>query len=380
MTRRRSATALPVARGARVLLAVALGGPLLVGCDESWIDELPEPFWENEDFRVATAVDGPICSATLDFQAGFVDRLQEVFGQPRDGRRFTYYVLPEEFFEDGICGEKRGCYSDRILVADVLLNLHELVHAIVDAAIGRSHPFLNEGIAEVFRDRHLGAFPVPFALSLQEALEEDPKHSPHAGDVYARSGHFMAYVLDVHGPDVAAEMLDLARPGDSSAALRAALGAATGLGFDELAADYASYPECTNRQYRWPIMECSFSTTAWNGCAWEVHVPVDCGLEGALGPRDGEVWTVRVVDIPAEADYRLVTFGDPAERAYVEVGGCTVGCAPGKYLRIEQGTTVEAHLSAGLHYVSLVRSEVQPGRSGVRIEPVDSAETTGCAP
>jgi len=359
---------------------MALGGQPLTSCGDSRLEALPEPFWDNEDYRLATDVEGPICGGTLDFQAGFVDRLQDVFGQPRDDRRFTYYALSDEFFARGLCGGVGGCYADGILLSPVLLNLHELVHAVLGLAQGPTHRFVSEGIAEVFRDRYGGALPIPPDLSLQEAIAGAWSDPEQKANLYARSGHFLAYVMDVHGVPAALDLYRLADPKTSEDVLRPAIEAATGLTMEELAADYATYPECTNYEYRWPIMECSLSPTEWHGCAWQVHASVDCGSADVIGPRAGGMWTVRVLDVPVEGDYQVTTFGDPAEIAYVEIGGCAVGCAPGKYLTIALGRTVVAHLSAGPHYVSLVRGQDRPGLSGVRIEAAGDAETPGCVP
>ncbi|WP_143140731.1 hypothetical protein [Nannocystis exedens] len=359
---------------------MALGGQGVQGCSESWLESLPEPSWDNADFSFATDVEGPICGGTLDFQAGFVDRLQELFGQPRDGRRFTYYALSDDFFAQWPCGEAKGCYRDGILLDQFLVDLHELVHPVLNLAHGPARRFVGEGLAEVFRDRHGGVLPLSSEIGLLEAIARDWSDADELASLYARAGHFFAYVLDVHGPSVALDVYRSADPGESAEAFQAALERATGFTMDELVADYEAYPECPNREFRWPVMECSLAPSAWSGCAWQAHALIDCGLTDVMGPRAGEMWTVRVIDVPADGDYRIYTFGDPAERAYVEIGGCTVGCSPDKYWIVEHGQTEVVHLSAGPHYVSLVRSEDRPGLSGVRIEFADNAETSGCAP
>ncbi|MCY0991979.1 hypothetical protein OV203_32880 [Nannocystis sp. ILAH1] len=360
-------------------LAMVLGGQGIQGCSESWLDSLPEPVWDNPDYSFATDIEGPICGGTLDFQAGFVDRLQELFGQPRGGRRFTYYALSDDFFARRPCGDANGCYRDGILLDRFLLDLHELVHPVLNLAHGPARRFVGEGLAEVFRDRHGGVLPLSSEMGLQEAIAHDWDDSEELASLYARSGHFFAYVLAVHGLSAALDVYRSADPADSAEAFRAALEHATGFTMDELVADYEAYPECTNSEFRWPVMECSLAPSPWSGCAWQAHALIDCGLADVMGPRAGEMWTVRMLEIPADGDYHVTTFGDPAEWAYVEIGGCTVGCAPDKHWFVEQDRVEVVHLSAGPHYVSLVRSDDRPGLSGVRIEPADP-EASGCAP
>ncbi|MBL9103258.1 MAG: hypothetical protein JNL82_20095 [Myxococcales bacterium] len=344
------------------LLALALLGGGSCG-DAS--GNLPPVVWGDEHYLYATDVEEPVCAATLRRQGEFAAGLADVlFGPPDPPRKFIYYVLDERSFLDAACPDGSGCYTSGRIFSREPLHLHEIVHAVNDLSIGASHPFFGEGIAEVFRDRYLG--PQEIRSSLGEGLQSAAEKLPD--DQYVRAGHFMAYILDTYGETTTLDLLTQTRPGQTGAQLEDILADVTGLPYEQLAADYAAYPLCNNRSYRWPITECASAPPPWSECQLEISVDVDCTVSDALGPREDEVWITRTLAIPDNGVYGFSTFGDTATQAYVELGRCTVGCKQGgSYVRFELEEEQDLALEAGQYYLSFVRGSSEPGTLGVRV-------------
>jgi len=344
-------------RGARAvpLALVSLG--IFSACSDDAL-VLPEVSWSSEDFDFATDREYPLCGGTLNFQQRFVDLAQDLFGEPVDGQKFTFYLFSPVTFNKWIGSEWIGLYDgDGRIFAKEIPNHHEVTHAVVDLAIGRSHTFFNEGIAEVFRDRY-GSNRAPGAAGLEEGLEYDEKLP---GSRYGRAGHFMSYALDVHGSDAVSVLLALARPGDPPDMLKADIAEAFGMPYEDVAADYADYPLCAHEISRWPITECAAGALIDEiDDGWFIDADLDCSREDMIGARYAENWTVNTIEVKSAGSYRVsvsVSGGD-GDFAFVELGHCSPGCAPDKGLKIKNGEMQTVVLRQGRYHVSSVGAGV----------------------
>lgn len=328
-------------------------------------DALPPIVWEGEHFFYATNIERPLCASTLEKQDELTALLQGILGAPEMGRKYVYYEMTEEEFATGPCPEAGGCYNpSRGIFSPAIFNIHEIVHAVNDLSKGLSHSFFSEGVAEVFRDRYGGVREIQHSVS--EGLAASSKDFPY--DMYGRAGHFAAYLFDTFGEDTVVELLAHTRRDQSADELHRALETATGLPYAQLLADYAEYPECDNLSYRWPVLECASPPSPWTGCAWETTVTVGCESDGVIGPRSGEIWTSRTVEVPNHGVYYVTVLGDPDASAFVEFARCDVGCSSSGYFRFEPGDVMkEVVLDSGLFHVTLVRGEDAPGELGFRI-------------
>lgn len=335
--------------GLPALTTFGLGALLACGGEVT----LPEVSWSSEDFAFATEDISPLCGGTLDYQQRFVDLAQEIFGQPASGRKFVFYNLFEDELVQFCPPEFTGCYREGSIFSTIIPDHHEVTHAVVDLAIGRPHPFFSEGIAEVFRDRAGGARS-PGMMTVEEGLEFDGVHAALPSQLYARAGHFMSYVVTVHGQDATLELLRRARPGDSVDELHDDLEAALGLEFVELMADYASYSDCSSAEYRWPITECTGSPLLAKHGVWNIVEDLDCERSDVIGPRVGEQWTVRTIDVPAPGKYRMTVTASERAGALVELGHCSPGCAVDKGIELAANTQSSIDLRAGRYHVTMV--------------------------
>jgi hypothetical protein len=113
--------------------------------------------------------------------------------------------------------------------------------------------------------------------------------------------------------------------------VEAALGADFAGGFSELQAEYAATPTCAQAAYRNTEAMCGVAVPLFDHClpGEDISVDVDVVCEGddVLGPRDGEIWTYRTLDIEnAGTYYVLAVAGMKAQADGIELERCEGGC------------------------------------------------------
>lgn len=353
----------------RSVLAVLV---TLLACHEEG-PHLPDVSWSSEDFDFATDFDPEkLCGGSLQFQQQFVDLAQNVIGEPSERRKFTFYLFNAKTAYE-LLPDRFGLYNDGNVYAEAVPDNHEVTHAIVDLSFGTSHPFFNEGIAEVFRDRSAYDH-APVAMGVLAGLEYDGVEEKLPGSLYGSAGHFMSYLVEVHGLEAAVALLERARPGDPPELLQEIIASELGTPHLDLLADYADYPSCTHHTFRWPITECAHGAPidAADG-KWTIDADLDCRRDDVLGTRVGEVWTARTLEIPEVGTYRLSVSGSDEDSAFVELGHCSPGCAPDKGLVVRAGETRDLTLRAGRYYLNSVAIRVESGHLLTRIEATEAA-------
>ncbi len=341
---------------------------LLAGCEAEESSVLPEVSWASEYFEFATHDDDPLCGGTLLFQQRFVDLAQEMFGEPVGGQKFIYYTLNLRVFEE-LLGNIGGAYFQGRIFTKSVPDLHEVTHAVVDLSIGQSHPFSNEGIAEVFRERY-PSYRYPHG-TVEDGIALDGADGKLPTDLYGRAGHFISYGLDVHGVDATVALLTSARPGDPPESLRASIALAFGMSYEEVLADYAEYPLCPQSEFRWPITECDVGSRipAVNG-GWFFDMEVDCSKETVIGPRVSEFWSVYTLDVPEGGDYVVTVFGEEGDFGRVSVNHCSPGCAPDRDLEVQIRKSEVVTLRGGRYQLTTIAGHVESGHLQARIDPV----------
>ncbi len=332
---------------------------------------LPVVSWSSEDFNFATDLDpeDPLCGGTLAFQQRFVDEIQAFFGEPSDGRKFTYYLFNLNSFDELLGDDVDGVYGDGRVYAKAIPDLHEVTHAVVDLSMGNSHPFFNEGIAEVFRDRYGGG--IISGRSVEDGLQYDGIARKLPADLYGRAGHFMSYAVEMQGIEATVALLVRARPGDLPEKLHADVEEAFGLPYQVVLADYAEYPRCRQEEFRWPVAECAAGAfVAANHGVWTIDADLNCLRNDVLGPRVSEDWTLRTFEVTRTGLYTVSVSGDDGDFTFVELGHCSPGCASDKGVKIKAGESQEIPLRPGRYHLTSVGPHKKSGRLTTRIEPV----------
>jgi hypothetical protein len=301
-------------------VGVVLGAA--AGCGDD--PPLPPIVWEGEHLRFGTDADETmLCAGTMPYLDGAVGYLGEVFDRP--GTRVNYFWLPDG--TDAYCAnDGDGCAYERRVFSRHTIHQHELVHAI--RWPHNLYLPLEEGLAEAFGD-DWNRFPVQGDI---RDLLEDPRENGYIpGPGYGLAAHFVSYLHAEHGLETLTE-LDAATDYEQSYA-----GAATafervyGQPLDEVIDAYeADYPRCDQPTFRDKGYDCSRNVVEAPteiGQKLRVTIPLSCDDPAVLGPRLGERWTTRTLDITVAGRYRVS--GRPLENApfeFVEISRCDISC------------------------------------------------------
>jgi hypothetical protein len=287
----------------------------------------PEPppiVWEGEHVRFGTDADESLlCAGTLPYLDGAVGYLGELFGRP--GARVDYYWLPEgtdTYCPDGV----DGCANDNGTFSRFTIHQHELVHAVRWPS--RLHLPLEEGLAEAFGD-DWDRFEVQG--DIRELLEDPTGNGYLPGPGYGLAAHFVSYLRADYGLSTLTELDRRTDYDQSYAAAAAAFEQVYGQPLDEVIDAYETeYPRCDQPTLRDKGYDCSrniIDAPTEIGERVTVVIPLSCDDSAVLGPRLGQRWTTRTLDVKVAGRYRVN--GRPLENApfdFVEISRCDISC------------------------------------------------------
>lgn len=298
----------------------------LIGC-EGAAEEAPDVVWRGTHLEYAPQEHAePLCAGTLPYMDRYVelaaDRMAVELGAP------VLYVHGSPHDESMCDHGAVGCTTPGGRVYSRLApHEHELIHG-ARSFEGFSYPFFEEGVAELFGDdAHLPGRGAPEGDLLEGIRIADPED----GYWYPRMGHFMAYLYDRHGQEVAAELLREAGWSSSVRAANKVLELVTGMPIEELLADYETESVCDQAHYRYPVFPCDAPEALRLRCngkdAVRIEESLDCADATTLGPRLGEIWKYVAFEVPSDGDY---TFSRAAssivEGALIQIKECSSRC------------------------------------------------------
>lgn len=328
-------------------------GSVLGACSEPSVRELPAVSWEGENLRVATDVETPMCGGTAPYMDRLLGALGEQLGATPPGSPI-YYLLDGDLDEyDTPCvPEAYGCSDSTAAYTHIAPFDHELVH-LARSAIGFSYPLIEEGAAEYWGDDADVRGPLQGGV-----LDFDGEGALFPFPLYPRAGHFVAYLVNVHG-DAAFEDLSLQTSFDTTLdEFRGVVRDVYGQELDELVTDYeASYPECPQREYRAAFGECTFAP-ARPLCDSDGPLVVrrrfSCGDEDVLGPRLGRQWTTIPIELESDGLLGFVFEANPATDVELTVRKCGGGCPPSMVGPLEPSETLrQAPFTAGSYVIEI---------------------------
>lgn len=287
---------------------------------------LPSISWEGEHLRVATDVEAPLCGGTAPYMDRLLGALGEQLGATRPSRP-TYYLLDGELPEyDTPCeADAYGCSDGAAAYTRIAPMDHEIVH-LARSAIDFSYPLIEEGAAEYWGDDAEIRGPLQ-----GDVLDIASRGSEFPFALYPRAGHFVAYLIDAHGE---AAFDELSRRTSFESSLGEFQDAVVGVYGEELEAlveDYeASYPECSQREYRAALGDCAFAPARplcdEPGGTLRIQRHFACGDDDVLGPRLGRLWTTIPVELPIEGLVGLTFTASPAADVQLTLRRCGGGC------------------------------------------------------
>lgn len=365
------------------VLGVALCVVTTAACEDVHEEPLPAIAWEGEHLRAGGDLDS-VCGGNLVYMDALIGALQQQLATPGNGLVDYYYYGADsgELPLSGRCksGESEGLVActneNQEVFSRVIPQEHELVHA-VHAEVGFSHPFLEEGLAEFLGDDARGPGRGEPEGNPAEAIESSSDGSLPLG-YYALAGHFVAFLDTEMGTSAAMDLIDTVDFGASAEEVEAALGADFAGGFSELQAEYAATPTCAQAAYRNAEAMCGVAVPLFDHCLPDEDISVDvdvvCEGDDVLGPRDGEIWTYRTLDIEnAGTYYVLAVAGTKAQADGIELKRCEGGCGSPPILVDIYDDVVEEPVDEVPFPVEV---ELEAGRYLVRItRPVDEAAT-----
>lgn len=305
---------------------------------------LPEPSWRGENVEVGASVDlDATCRGSLEYVDAYVGALTDLLGTTRDGPVEVYWLA------DGAdaygCDAERGtgCSFGHRALSQIFPMEHELVHAVAEDLGARpsSHPLLEEGLA-----MHVGDdFPLDWGRSgsIREVLDDIDALGYVPPDGYATAASFVAYLVRDFGWEPVLELVRVSAYGDSRGELNDAVERNLGRTLAQVADafDAAGYA-CDPFRARDATISCDLSLPTSVPCGDDLLLRtgiaaaagLECGDEGVIGPKLGQLWQSFVFEVPVAGEY--VAFAasldpedetaDVARHAWIVIESCAAGC------------------------------------------------------
>jgi hypothetical protein len=258
----------------------------------------------------------PVCRGTLDDLDRYVDTIARLLDIGVDQRTTVYWynehaagALADDGVSCDMCSSVStcGCYAGNGVVhANFRILHHELVHAVVSPAWGRSDIVFEEGIAVGLDRDEMRTSGARFVHSLLT----DERPTEVAGGMQHGGGHFTRWLLDRYGPATLRELFSPRLDGSSTKEeVFAAVEEVFGMPFEQLEAEYfATAPTI----YPAPGLCDGLVDIPWSDDRWELRVAADCDAPHVIGPLDVDATkppdepapmaVVVTVDVPAELD------------------------------------------------------------------------------
>lgn len=300
------------------LVFVSLLSPACVGSD----DVVPERPTVGPDFDVryqtkyvdiAPSFNQPICQGSLseiDTHIEAVAGLLDIDVQERM-KMFWY----SENAAGAVVGNEEiclwcsgcgGCFEGTAMHVNLLSLHHELVHAIVVPAWGRTDRLFEEGVAYGLDRGSQSVYSVMTNHAPMELVGSD-----HFG-----GGHFARWLIDRYGATKFSEMFEpRLNLGSTSDEVFAAVEDVYGMTFEELQSEYFDTAPTIHPM---PGLCDGLLEVPWNADRWELDVDADCNAPHMFGPNDaGSMFVVAVVDIPAELNGQAVATWIPSNESAV---------------------------------------------------------------
>lgn len=302
----------------------------------------------------------------------FIEETAASLGVAPPTGKIGYTWIPSRIttVEDRPCDDgpkRRDCVvgtDDPVHVyTELLEDYHLLVHAVSRAAVGPSHPLLEEGLARYLGDGGDDNYKPDFPAGFKAMLGRGPvpDYAPYAL-------HYVGSLLEVHGVEkfkelmrrmpVAGDVVDLAQ------AHLAVYG-------EELDAALAGMDVPIRGQLEFP---CEGETLAWTGGAdLDVTLRGECGDGYFYGAGSVEGYPAFyknfILDVPTPGVYemRVEATGDAAVPAVAGAYGCA---GQGDIIGAESGSPSSGRLEAGRHLLILGFPQVAEPKGEARLQLV----------
>lgn len=328
---------------------------------------------------VAAGDDLILCGGTLTHMDEFVARLSAEFGivAPTGSERLLFqWVSPEAYPAVASCPEVSiGCFhfeSGRIVAKEAPLN-HEIVHSIA-SSYGRSLPFFEEGLAEVFQGVDVVHHLSPVSYDVWTTIDAD---DGILVDRTAAAG-FVATIIARYGLEVFLDIYSALPPHTTVEEIDQVFRSMLGTSLTDSVADFeaANPPFVDAQDFDAKIMECDAPELAWDGFKLTEFRTLDCSQEDAIGPYDGEVVQVmRTINFDKIGDFEINVIANHIDRLTQPRSALSLlPCgAAGAETRVYAGERVRVPLAPGRYSLRLLGSATtvtEIGYTMTRIDPI----------
>lgn len=374
----------------RAFVAIAVLWPLLGGCHDPGGNDPSDPSHSNDwkenyefvwegDHLTVHGFDRSIdeaCGGSFAFADAYVATLSDTLGFDRN-TKIDYQWMSPAFFADKCPPDATSCTASGVARSPDIPQMHEIVHAVTYQNIGVCPSVLEEGMAEYFGDpRYEYLHPDPPNEPPSEApgsIESMLTAVPIAHGDYRRAGHFVSFLAEKYGIEAVVELCAAMQFESTRQDWERASSMVLGVSVDELLANYAKYPSCTQQQYRARLMECSgdIDHVIEPGMTTEFSVEMDCRDEHVIGPVDGQMIVIQQIQVEQPL-YALVEVSNDAGLYPVDVVASQAckPCSANPRLNGNVHPTVWFALDAGRHALMFYLPADQVDTFNVKITPI----------
>jgi hypothetical protein len=317
----------------------------LSSCVKDDTINLPQISWEGANLSFGDSARDPLCAGTLSRDDRFIAEFADFLGISFSAD-VRYFRLSDDDFMTTPCPEALGCYWDGDIYTNFVPNRHELVHAVLNTEGLASHPFLGEGLAELFSDsdNSPNEQPVEAGLSYTGPRDEFPDA------LRWRAGHFAGFLAARFSADQLKDLLSATCVGDDFEEMSAAFEKTLGMRLDALLQGYDKAPICSSRSYTRKLIECAEPEVECGGSSCLFESLMECDRPEVIGPRAGYIWSGKTLSIDAVGELSVVVSGGGVNAGAL-VGRCDTFCDAPPSIEVRSGDEGALSVSPGRYYL-----------------------------
>jgi len=367
-------------RPSRSITALAFA---LAACETASPPDPAPVIWTGRRVELASNGGLTMCGGTAEYLDAFavalIDDLDLDVGP--DERARVYLLSEEELEALEFCPPGARCVYEDFVYTDVVVENHELVHAVRGIQYGENLPgptFFEEGLATMYM--HDG-FELPSERDLSEGLTSASNglRGRLSAWWYGLGGDFVLFLARGWGMSSIADTINGLSHANTVEDVDRAFLESLGTSFGEAALQYESeVPRCSKFARTRHLVECAQDPLQLPA---SVDFELECGSPSVIGPLDGVMWQTFTFEVEEEELLLLrpPETGEPpfqqpgCDGFTLQVTDCERGCLDDIDIqRPRDGDDAiedAAVFKPGRYVVRLGRPVDHPGRACLEVRP-----------
>lgn len=342
-----------------VRTALVLGVAAGTGACDSELPRFGSLQYRGDDFEVWASDGLTACGGTHTYTEAWLHGFRERLGPHAPPQYHVFNWVDDEDLREAPCTTLGACASaaENVIYSNRVPHEHEIVHVELDTQ--DAPPVLSEGAAEAFGTDQS---PIELTHDVVEQLLAEIGTIPHAR--YPAAGRFTRFLIDRYGLDAWMEIVRASPEHEGQSGIERAFVEVLGEPVTDVLAAFEASPACSTAQWRYYDYECSaYPLTEWvDEHRWEATVDVACDDPDAIGPQQGEYWTVRAFEIKDAGIYEITSH--VSEGATFELVPCAWSC----FDDAQVGNDIPPHLGTAWRDLHAFPIELQAGRYWFRVQ------------